>query len=270
MRRKERLDRLLVERGLAESRQRAQALILAGCIWVGDKRVDKPGSLVSFDQEITIKASDSLYVSRGGKKLEHALEAFKIQIEGRTCIDVGAGTGGFTDCLLKKGAKFVYAVDVGYGQLHPRIRQDSRVRVLEKTNIRYLEPAVFDQVPELATVDVSFISLELVLPVAVRLISPNGELVALIKPQFEVGKGRVGRKGVVRDPQLHREVISKVAKLARGLGLRVKGLVPSPLPGPRGNREFFIHLVREGEEGDIEELMEGIFSSNERPIKKHE
>lgn len=258
MRRKERLDKLLVERGLVESRERAQALIMSGSVWVQGRRLDKPGSRIYTDQRITLKAPDHPYVGRGGKKLEQALEVFGIQVEGRICLDVGAGTGGFTDCLLKQKAKVVYAVDVGYGQLHPRLRQDPRVIVLERTNIRFLEPSDIPEPPDLATIDVSFISLEIVLPVVAALLSPHGEVVALIKPQFEVGKGQVGKGGVVRDPQLHREAVLKVTVNAGVLGFKWKGLTPSPLLGPKGNREFFIHLGWIGEGGDVEELIEGI------------
>ncbi len=238
---KKRLDTLLVERGLAESREKAQALILAGKVLVEGEVVSKPGTFIRPEARIEVKGSLP-YVSRGGLKLEFALKAFKVDPAGKVAIDVGASTGGFTDCLLQHGAARVYAVDVGYGQLAWKLRQDPRVVVLERTNIRYLES--LPEPVDLATIDVSFISLRLVLPPVIRLMKPRAEILALIKPQFEAGREKVGRGGVVRDPQVHKEVLESLVDYAHSLGLSTLGLVPSPLLGPAGNVEFFAYWVR--------------------------
>lgn len=243
-REKERLDKLLVERGLAETRERARALILAGEVVVGDHTADKAGQLVTRDAEIRLKGAGLPYVSRGGLKLEKALDEFAIDVGGLCALDVGASTGGFTDCLLQRGARRVFAVDVGYGQLAWKLRQDERVVCMERTNIRYLEPSLLPEIPDLAVIDASFISLDKVLPNTIRLIGDGAEVVALIKPQFEVGRGEVGKGGVVRDPLKHREVVDGVCTLAEGLGLQVLGVVESPILGPKGNREFLIHMKK--------------------------
>ena len=235
-----RLDELLCERGLAPTRSRAQALVLAGRVYAGERRLDKPGLQVAADLPVSVRASEE-YVSRGAHKLVAGLDAFAIDPQGLVCLDVGASTGGFTDLLLRRGAVRVYAVDVGYGQLDARLRRDGRVTVLERTNARHLTAA---QVPEpigLVVCDASFIGLRTVLPAALELTATGAALVALIKPQFEVGKGRVGKGGVVRDPALHDEVCAAVASWLGGLpGWTVLGIVPSPLLGPAGNREFLI------------------------------
>ena len=235
-----RLDRLLVERGLAESGARAQALLLAGRVFRGQERLDKPGLPVSADTVLTVRAAEE-HVGRGAHKLIAGLDAFDIDPTGTICLDVGASTGGFTDVLLRRGAARVYAVDVGYGQLDARLRADARVVVLERTNARHLTTT---QVPEpigLLVCDASFISLRTVLPAPLALTRPGAALVALIKPQFEVGKGRVGKGGVVRDPALHQEVCDAIGDWLGGLpGWTVLGIVPSPLLGPAGNREFLI------------------------------
>jgi len=249
------LDRLLVEKGLVESREKAQAAILAGQVFIGGQVASKPGSLVDPKAPIALRGREP-YVSRGGLKLKAALAAFSIKVEGRICLDVGASTGGFTDCLLQEGAKKVYAIDVGYGQLHHRLRKDPRVVLLERTNIRHLKPDALPERPDFATVDVSFISLSLVLPPLAALLAEPVEIVALVKPQFEVGKGQVGKGGVVRDPEQHRAVLLRVGKGAQEMGLQVFGIVPSPLLGPRGNREFFVHLCRKGASQGLEELVE--------------
>ena len=246
-REKERVDKLLVERGLVETRERARALILAGDVVVGEHAVDKAGQLVPRDADIRLKSTGLPYVSRGGLKLEKALDEFVLNVNGLCALDVGASTGGFTDCLLQRGARKVFAVDVGYGQLAWKLRQDERVVCLERTNIRFLEPAALSEVPELAVIDASFISLDKVLPNTIRLISREGEIVALIKPQFEVGRGAVGKGGVVRDPLKHREVVEAVRSLAEELGLEVKGVTESPILGPKGNKEFLIHLKKKSE-----------------------
>jgi 23S rRNA (cytidine1920-2'-O)/16S rRNA (cytidine1409-2'-O)-methyltransferase len=242
--RKERLDRMVVERGLADSRERAHALILAGAVKVDGVRADKAGKLVSVDAEIRLSAAPMPYVSRGGLKLEAALDQFCVQVEGRVALDVGASTGGFTDCLLQRGARRVVAVDVGYGQLDLRIRQDPRVVVMERCNVRYLEPADLPERPDLSTIDVSFISLRIVLPVVAKLLVDLPEILALVKPQFEVGRGEVGKGGVVRDPALHRRVLDDVAQVGVSLGLKASAPFPSPILGPKGNQEFFLHFIR--------------------------
>jgi 23S rRNA (cytidine1920-2'-O)/16S rRNA (cytidine1409-2'-O)-methyltransferase len=238
----ERLDKLLVDRGLAGSRERARALILAGKVVVGEQVVDKAGTRITVDRAIRVKGDDLPYVSRGGMKLAHALEMFAIAVVGRTVIDVGASTGGFTDCLLQRGAAKVYAVDVGYGQMAWKLRADPRVICLERTNIRHLSPAALDEQPDLAVIDASFISLGKVLPATVALLAPAAEVVALIKPQFEVGRGQVGKGGVVRDPDQHAVAIHQVRVAAEALDCAVLGVTESPLRGQKGNREFLIHL----------------------------
>mgnify|MGYP005841327315 CR=1 FL=1 len=238
---KSRLDLLLVQRGLADTRARARALIMAGQVRVDARVVDKPGTMVPLAARITVEAGLA-YVSRGGVKLAAALDAFGIDARGRVAADVGAATGGFTDCLLQRGAARVYAIDVGYGQLAWRLRQDERVVVLERTNVRYLE--ALPEPVNLVTIDVSFISLALVLPVVARWLGPAGQIVALVKPQFEVGRGEVGRGGAVRRREQHEQVLARVAAGAGALGLRLAGVEPSPILGPAGNREFLVHLVQ--------------------------
>ena len=238
---KRRLDTLLVERGLVGSPEKAQRLILAGQVRVDGQIADKPGKRVPLQAQIVVEEGLP-YVSRGGLKLEEALGRFRVGVEGLVCADVGASTGGFTDCLLQHGASKVYAIDVGYGQLAWKLRQDPRVVILERTNIRYL--GSLPEPVDLATVDVSFISLELALPPVSNLLKPEGQIIALIKPQFEAGREEVEKGGVVKDPQVHRRVLFKVANLALERGLRVLGLIPSPLLGPAGNVEVFIHLSK--------------------------
>ncbi len=240
---KERLDKLLVELKLCPTRAKARGLILAGRVKVDSHVVDKAGAQIAAGSEVQI-AEQSRFVGRGGEKLDFAIERFAPEIEGRTALDVGASTGGFTDCLLQRGAARVYAVDVGYGQLAWSLRNDPRVVVIERTNARALRPEMFDERPEIATIDVSFISLTLVLgPVADALVE-RGEIIALIKPQFEAGREQVGKGGVVRDPAVHEQVIEKIDSFARKSGLVSRGVVESPLLGPAGNKEFFIHLVK--------------------------
>jgi 23S rRNA (cytidine1920-2'-O)/16S rRNA (cytidine1409-2'-O)-methyltransferase len=243
---KERLDKLLVERGLAGSRERARALILAGKVVVDEHRVDKVGVRIDPAAQLRLKGSDLAYVSRGGLKLEKALQRFPVAVAKRIAIDVGASTGGFTDCLLQNGAARIYAVDVGYGQLAWKLRDDDRVVNMERCNIRSLQAENLDPLPSLAVIDASFISLEKVLPSTLPLLTPEAEIIALIKPQFEVGKGQVGKGGVVKDPQQHQQVIENIQQLAVTLGCRVLGVEESPILGPKGNREFLIYL-RKGE-----------------------
>jgi 23S rRNA (cytidine1920-2'-O)/16S rRNA (cytidine1409-2'-O)-methyltransferase len=232
---KKRVDVLLVERGLAESRSQAQAFVLAGLV----PGYDKPGTQIDESAPLSVTPRDA-YVSRGGRKLAHAIDAFGVDPAGRDCIDVGASTGGFTDVLLQHGARRVIAVDVGYGQLHPRLRDDPRVVVLERTNARELRTLPF--APELVVCDVSFISVRTALPPVLALAEPRWEALVLVKPQFEAGRSDVGKGGVVRDPEVHRRVLRDVAAAAVEWGAEVVGVVDSGLPGPKGNREFFLHL----------------------------
>jgi len=233
---KKRLDVLLVERGLAESRAQAQALVLAGLV----PGYDKPGHQVAEDAELEVERPPR-FVSRGGEKLANALERLEVELDGRDAIDVGASTGGFTDYLLQHGVARVIAVDVGYGQLHPRLRDDPRVTVLERTNARELSELPFR--PDLLVADVSFISVRTALPPVLRLLEPGYDAVVLVKPQFEAGKDEVGKGGVVRDPDVHRRVLRAVVDAALGWGATTVGVVDSGLPGPKGNREFFVHLI---------------------------
>jgi 23S rRNA (cytidine1920-2'-O)/16S rRNA (cytidine1409-2'-O)-methyltransferase len=235
---KKRLDVLLVERGLAESRTQAQALVLAGLV----RGFDKPGTQVDEAAELEVE-QPARYVSRGGDKLANALDAFAIDVRGRDCLDVGASTGGFTDVLLQRGAARVIALDVGYGQLHPRLREDPRVTVFERVNARELRELPF--APELVTCDVSFISVRTALPPALALAAPGWEAVVLVKPQFEAGRADVGKGGVVRDPAVRRRVVREVVVAALGWDARTAGVVDSGLPGPKGNRELFLHLVHD-------------------------
>ena len=241
---KVRLDKILLDRGLVQSRERAKALIMAGQVVVDDHLADKAGQLVSNEADIRLKGEVLPFVSRGGLKLQKALDEFAIDVSNLVVMDVGASTGGFTDCLLQRGASKVIAVDVGYGQLAWKLRQDERVTNLEKTNIRYLEPDKLPDTPDMAVIDASFISLDKVLPQVIRLVREGGVVVALIKPQFEVGRGEVGKGGVVRDEKKHKEVISAITVLAEELALDVLGVAESPILGPKGNKEFLIYLQK--------------------------
>jgi len=233
----------LVDRGLAETRARAQALILAGRVLVAGVAVTKAGTLVPGEAEVVLKGPPSPYVSRGGEKLAPALEHFQINVAGKVALDAGASTGGFVQVLLAKGARKVYAVDVGYGQLDPGLRADPRVKVLERTNLRYLAQEALGEPVDLVTLDLSFISLTLVLPKILEFLRPGGEALVLVKPQFEVGKGQVGKGGVVRDPELQRQAVEKVTAAAQALGFQVSPPYPSPLKGPKGNQEYFLYLI---------------------------
>ncbi len=240
---KSRLDQLLVARGLAVSRAQAQGLILAGRVLVAGKVVDKAGTQVPEDAAVLLKAPGSPYVSRGGEKLAAALVRFGVSPRGKVALDAGASTGGFTDVLLAGGAKKVYAVDVGYGQLDVTLRQDPRVVVLERRNLRLLTRDDLPESVDLATLDLSFISLTLVLPKVLEFLKPGGEVLALVKPQFEVGKGKVGKGGVVRDPGLQQEAVARVAAAAQELGFQANPPFASPLKGPKGNQEYFLYLI---------------------------
>ena len=246
---KKRLDVLLTEQGYAENRTKAQAIIMAGQVYVEGQKADKPG--VSYEENVSIEVRGSVcpYVSRGGLKLEKALRDFGVKPEGFVCSDSGASTGGFTDCLLQQGAAKVFAIDVGYGQLDWKIRSDPRVVVMERTNIRYVTPEDLGEPLDLSVIDVSFISLKIVLPAIKQLLKPNGQVLCLIKPQFEAGKEKVGKKGVVREPATHQEVLDNFVSLAKELGFTILGLTFSPVKGPEGNIEFLGHLTLEEKAG---------------------
>ncbi|MBW2056278.1 MAG: TlyA family RNA methyltransferase [Deltaproteobacteria bacterium] len=244
MRPKERLDRLLVERGLASSRQQARALIMAGKVVAGGNPVEKPGTLVRPDISLGLKGRGCPFVSRGGLKLEAALKAFEIDPRGKRAMDVGASTGGFTDCLLQKGAARVFAVDVGYGQLAWRLQQDPRVVNLERTNIRYLDFQEVGEPLDLIVVDTSFISVEKFLSRLRGMVKRGGDLVVLVKPQFEVGRGEVEKGGIIRDRTKQMRVVERVRRAGEELGLVARGVIESPIKGAKGNREFFVHFVR--------------------------
>jgi 23S rRNA (cytidine1920-2'-O)/16S rRNA (cytidine1409-2'-O)-methyltransferase len=244
MKRRESLDKLLVDKGLAISRERAKTIILAGMVMVNDRVVDKAGSLVNPDSQIRVKGSDHPYVSRGGLKLEEALRRFQVDPKGKVAMDVGASTGGFTDCLLQGGAKRVYAIDVGYGQLAWKLRNDPRVVSLERKNIRYLKPQEVGEKVDLVVIDTSFISVVKFLDNILPMMRDGGEIVALLKPQFEVGRGEVEKGGVVRERPKHQQVLDRISRFSESIGLRVGETMESPLLGPKGNREFFIHLEK--------------------------
>ena len=243
--RKKRLDVLVVERGLAKSRETARTLIMSGNILVNDQPMDKPGMQLAEDARIISRKPDMPYVSRGGLKLAHALTEIGLDVNGLICLDVGASTGGFTDCLLQSGAARVYAVDVGYGQLDWKLRQDGRVTVIERTNIRYITRAVLPEDFDLVTIDVSFISLKIVIPAIEPFLKPDGHILALVKPQFEVGRDQVGKGGVVRDARLHDQVITELERYFEKLSLVSETVIPSPVLGPKGNREFLMYLARD-------------------------
>ena len=245
---KERLDKLLVYRGIVQSREKARAMIMAGKVAVDGRRIDKPGTQIDVGARLHLQEEKSHYVSRGGEKLEGALNAFAIDPRGMVAMDVGASTGGFTDCILQKGAEKVYAVDVGYGQLAWRLQKDPRVVNLERRNVRYLRREEVEEEIDLILIDTSFISIEKFLPHLLGFLKRGGVILGLIKPQFEVGRGEVGKGGVVREKALHNKVIDRISDFSRGLGLRVLGVMESPLLGPKGNKEFFIYLKKENEE----------------------
>ncbi|MTI65444.1 MAG: TlyA family RNA methyltransferase [Firmicutes bacterium] len=258
MSKKERIDVLLVKKGFIESREKAKRCVMAGLVFNDNMRIDKPGTKVAKDANIILKGNPIPYVSRGGLKLEKALEEFPIDVKGKVSLDIGASTGGFTDCMLQNGAKKVYAIDVGYGQLAWKIRNDDRVVTMERTNIRYVKPEDIGELADFATIDVSFISLELVLPVAKKLTKENVDIIALIKPQFEAGREQVGKKGVVRDSNVHREVLTKIYNLGKSLGLYIQNLSYSPVKGAEGNIEYLAHLKKKRNE----KIDEGILIDN--------
>lgn len=269
MKDRERLDVLLVERGLQETRTKAQATVMSGLVFVDGKRVDKPGTAVPRTAEIEIRGNTLRYVSRGGLKLEKAMQTFPLTPEGKVCADIGASTGGFTDCMLQNGAKRVYAVDVGYGQLDWKLRNDPRVVCMERTNARYLTHEHISEEIEFASVDVSFISLKLILPALAGLLKAGGTVVALIKPQFEAGREKVGKKGVVRDPTVHREVVEAFLQYAKENHFTVLGLTYSPIRGPEGNIEYLGYL-RLGEYPDLTFDVAALVATSHEAFAKEE
>ncbi len=267
---KERLDVLLVKRGLVETREKAKTTLMAGLVLVDGQKIDKAGTMVKEEAELRVLGSALPYVSRGGLKLEKAMETFGIAIDGKVAADIGASTGGFTDCALQRGAAKVYAIDVGYGQLAWKLRSDSRVVNMERTNIRYVRPEDIGELLDFASIDVAFISLTKVLEPVKALLKDTGEIVALIKPQFEAGRGNVGKKGVVRDPEVHRSVIREVAAYSRGIGFFPAGLTFSPIRGPEGNIEYLVHLVQQAVETDAatEEKIDAVVTEAHKELDK--
>lgn len=253
---KERLDVLLVEKGLAETREKAKRMIMAGLVYANEERLEKPGEKVPVDYELTIKGKVMPYVSRGGLKLEKALKVFDLSVDGKILLDIGSSTGGFTDCALQNGAVMSYALDVGYNQLAWKLRQDERVKVMERTNFRYVTPVDLDgEMPNFSSIDVSFISLKLILPVLKTLLVPGGDVVALVKPQFEAGKDQVGKKGIVREPKIHQAVMKKIIDFSLQEGYDVLNASYSPITGGDGNIEFLLHLHWTGPKETGENLL---------------
>ncbi|QXM06030.1 TlyA family RNA methyltransferase [Crassaminicella indica] len=267
---KNRLDILLVEKGFFDSREKAKKNIMAGIVFVDNQRVDKPGTKVNLDAKIEIKGKVMPYVSRGGLKLEKAIKEFNIDLNNKKALDIGASTGGFTDCMLINGAKKVFSIDVGYGQLAWKLRQDERVISMERTNIRYVTKEDINEEIDFASIDVSFISLKLVLPVVKGLIKENGEIVCLIKPQFEAGREKVGKKGVVRDIKVHKEVIYHVLSFALDIGFTLEGLSFSPIKGPEGNIEYLAYLINKkmNNKIDLESIIQSVVSKSHDILDK--
>jgi len=273
MAKKERLDVLLVERGLVESREKAKRSIMAGLVYSNEQRMDKPGEKVEVDIPLTIKGNVLPYVSRGGLKLEKAIREFNLNLNDLIMVDIGSSTGGFTDCGLQNGAKMSYAIDVGYNQLAWKLRQDDRVEVMERTNFRYVTAADFQKgMPQFASIDVSFISLRLILPVLKTILVPNSQIVVLVKPQFEAGKENVGKKGIVRDPSVHEQVLNDITSFAINEGFHCKHLTHSPITGGDGNIEFLLHLHFEGNiecgQNDIQKSIKEIVLNAHEQLKK--
>ena len=263
---KNRLDVILVERGFFPSRERAKASIMAGIVYVDGQKVDKAGTSVDDQADIFIKENICPYVSRGGLKLEKALEEFDFHLDKTVCVDIGASTGGFTDCMLQKGAEKVFAIDVGYGQLDWKLRNDNRVINMEKTNIRHLDFDTVDKDIDFISIDVSFISLKLVFPVASQLLAADGSIVCLVKPQFEAGREQVGKKGIVRDRNVHKEVIVNVIEYGKANGLYAHGLTFSPVTGAKGNIEYLLYLKKEPAEQEID--IDGVVYSSHEELEQ--
>lgn len=264
---KKRADVILFEKGLVDSREKGKRVIMEGAVFVGSTRIDKPGEKLDEDVEITIKSNPITYVSRGGLKLERAIEVFDIELNNAVAMDIGASTGGFTDCMLREGARKVFAVDVGYGQLDWKLRNDPRVVVMERTNIRNVEPSDIGEAVDFISIDVSFISLRLVLPVAKSLLSDKGEIVALIKPQFEAGRDKVGKKGIVRDKDTHFDVIKSVVNFSSEIGLYPENLTYSPITGTTGNIEFLIYLKNRGSNNIDDDFIREIVEEGHNTLK---
>ncbi|WP_100373426.1 TlyA family RNA methyltransferase [Bacillus sp. FJAT-45037] len=265
MAKKERVDVLLVERGLIDTREKAKRSIMAGLVFTGTERIDKPGLKIDMEVPLEIKGVLIPYVSRGGLKLAKAIEVFQLDLQDKMVIDIGASTGGFTDCSLQNGAKKVYALDVGYNQLAWKIRQDDRVVVMERTNFRYIKPEdLIEGLPQFATIDVSFISLRIILPVLKTVLLRGGEVLALVKPQFEAGRDQVGKKGIIRDASVHKEVLTKMASFVQAEGYDIRGIDFSPIRGGEGNIEFLMHLSYEADDPlvltDVEQTIEDVVS----------
>lgn len=260
---KERIDVLLTNNQIVDSREKAKKYIMAGLVYVDEERIDKPGTKVPVDSNIIIKGNPIPYVSRGGLKLEKALNTFSLQIKDKVALDIGASTGGFTDCMLQNGVKKVYAIDVGYGQLDWKLRNDSRVIVMDRTNIRYLEKDNIDELASLVSIDVSFISLKLVLPKVKELTTDDVDIIALIKPQFEAGRDKVGKKGVVRDIKVHKGVIREIYDFCLDIGLNFVALTYSPVKGAEGNREYLAHIIKDrNKEFDIDKQIENVVNES--------
>ena len=271
-----RLDTAVFEAGLADSREKAKAMIMEGIVYVNNQKEDKPGTQIRPDAKIEVRGEKLPFASRGGLKLDKAVKVFGIELNDRICMDVGASHGGFTDCMLQNGARKVYSVDVGYGQLVWKLRNDPRVVNMERTNIRYVTPEQIDDMLDFASVDVSFISLSLVVPVVRNLLKNGGEIMCLIKPQFEAGKGKVGKKGVVREPEIHCEVIQKIIDLMYENKFRIIGLDYSPIKGPEGNIEYLMYIEKPGEEGptggiepgDMQDIIRRLVDDSHRELDR--
>lgn len=260
---KKRLDVLLVEKGLAPSREKAKAYIMEGKVFVENQREDKPGTNFDENSKIELHGKKLAYVSRGGLKLEKALKTFPVKLDGAVCMDIGASTGGFTDCMLQNGASKVFSVDVGYGQFDWSLRQDPRVVLMEKTNVRYLKPEDIGEQLDFASCDVSFISLSKILPAIFPILTDDGTMVCLIKPQFEAGRENVGKRGVVKNPKIHRDVIAEVFGFTEALGFAVKGLTFSPIKGPNGNIEYLMYIEKNGGESDAIDIAAVVAEAHE-------
>lgn len=260
---KKRLDVLLVEKGLAPSREKAKAYIMEGKVFVENQREDKPGTNFDENSKIELHGKKLAYVSRGGLKLEKALKTFPVKLDGAVCMDIGASTGGFTDCMLQNGASKVFSVDVGYGQFDWSLRQDPRVVLMEKTNVRYLKPEDIGEPLDFASCDVSFISLSKILPAIFPILTDDGTMVCLIKPQFEAGRENVGKRGVVKNPKVHRDVIEEVFGFTEALGFAVKGLTFSPIKGPNGNIEYLMYIEKNGGESDAIDIAAVVAEAHE-------
>lgn len=263
---KERIDKLLVDKEFFRTREKARAAIMSGIIFIGEQRIDKPGEMVNVDSDIIARHNEIPYVSRGGLKLKKAIDTFNLNLSDKIAADIGASTGGFTQCLLLHGAKKVYAIDVGYGQLAWELRNDERVVCMERTNARYITPQHVNDIIDIVTIDTSFISLKLILPAIQNILKDEGEIVCLVKPQFEAGKDEVGKKGVVRDATIHIQVITNIIDYALSNGLSVEGITFSPIKGPKGNIEFLLYLKRKASELNVEDYKQII---NEVVMKSH-